>query len=416
MSSSITTAVSTKVLLGAAAAVVGVSTLGVVGYQIYQSSQEDPYYTVERVIDGDTIDVKQHGKTIRVRLLNIDTPETVKPDTPVQCLGPEASAFLKSQLPPGTQVRLETDQEKYDKYDRLLAGVFVGSTFVNEKIAEAGFAMPIAIGNNTKFYPQIEAAANTAKANNRGLFSETIGCTLPGQLREAVPEAKGSPLDAGSTNAKLSALYFALKVENSLEDASRSLDALSRSGLAVYGRKFSREWARKITGSTLKEVEDIQSQFAREEAEKEAKERAKREAKEKAEREAKEKAEREAREKAEREAKEKAEREAREAEERAKQEEAERIAREREAEAEREREAEAEREREAAREREAQAERDEDEAPRRKSTKKQRSHKRKSHSSDDSDAPAGYYPRHGGPPGYHGPRCFAPGGRYWRPC
>ena len=76
---------------------------------------------VQRVVDGDTVDVSVGGTTTRIRLLNVDTPETVDPNRPVQCLGPEATEFLKSVLPAGTAVRLEYDEERIDRFDRTLA-------------------------------------------------------------------------------------------------------------------------------------------------------------------------------------------------------------------------------------------------------------------------------------------------------
>ena len=72
---------------------------------------------VERVIDGDTVDVQRNGEVVRVRLLNIDTPETKDPNEIVECLGPEATALLEELLPPGTVVGLEYDQERTDRYD-----------------------------------------------------------------------------------------------------------------------------------------------------------------------------------------------------------------------------------------------------------------------------------------------------------
>ena len=76
--------------------------------------------TVVRVVDGDTIDLRFGGTTERVRLIGIDTPETVKPNTPVQCYGPEASAHTKALLPKGTAVTVERDLEPRDTYGRLL--------------------------------------------------------------------------------------------------------------------------------------------------------------------------------------------------------------------------------------------------------------------------------------------------------
>src|SRR5438132_8306846 len=79
---------------------------------------------VERVVDGDTIIVHIGGRRERVRLIGIDTPESVKPNTPVQCFAIEASNRTKALLPPGTPVRLVADVEQRDKYKRLLAYVY----------------------------------------------------------------------------------------------------------------------------------------------------------------------------------------------------------------------------------------------------------------------------------------------------
>jgi micrococcal nuclease len=86
--------------------------------------------TVERPIDGDTIDVTTTaGKVERVRILGVDTPETKKPNTPVQCFGPEASQATAEMAPTGTTVTLVTDDQadSVDKYHRLLRHVVLGA-------------------------------------------------------------------------------------------------------------------------------------------------------------------------------------------------------------------------------------------------------------------------------------------------
>ena len=82
-------------------------------------------YLVESVVDGDTIRISCNGTSTRVRLVGVNTPETVKEDSPVECGGPEASGYLHSQLD-GKQVFLSADpaQGERDKYDRLLAYVW----------------------------------------------------------------------------------------------------------------------------------------------------------------------------------------------------------------------------------------------------------------------------------------------------
>src|SRR6059036_3012154 len=80
---------------------------------------------VLRVVDGDTLRVMVGGRSRSVRLLGIDTPETHRPGTPVECGGPQATASMKALVPPGTRVQLVSDpgQDRVDRYGRLLAYV-----------------------------------------------------------------------------------------------------------------------------------------------------------------------------------------------------------------------------------------------------------------------------------------------------
>ncbi len=91
---------------------------------------------VERVVDGDTIVVRGVG---RVRLIGVDTPETVDPRRPVEFFGREASAFTKRLLE-GRRVRLEYDRERNDRFGRTLAYVYLrDGTFANAEIVRRGY-------------------------------------------------------------------------------------------------------------------------------------------------------------------------------------------------------------------------------------------------------------------------------------
>ena len=105
------------------------------------------------------------GTEERVRLIGIDTPETKKPDTPVQCFGPEASDFTKGLLPKGTPVLLVRDIEARDKYDRLLAYVYRTSdgVFVNLSIMRNGYARLLTIPPNVAHVDEFVAAAKAAR-------------------------------------------------------------------------------------------------------------------------------------------------------------------------------------------------------------------------------------------------------------
>lgn len=128
---------------------------------------------VVRVVDGDTIVATIAGQETTVRLIGIDTPETVKPNTPVQCWGPEASAFTKSLLPEGAAVRIERDAEARDAYDRLLGYVYraADGTFVNLAIVAGGYARVLTIAPNTAHKAEFVRAATEAEAAGLGLWS-----------------------------------------------------------------------------------------------------------------------------------------------------------------------------------------------------------------------------------------------------
>ena len=129
--------------------------------------------TVERVVDGDTIIVRAGGRRERVRLIGIDTPESVKPNTPVQCFAIEASNRTKALLPPGTPVRLVGDVEQRDRYKRLLAYVYRArdDLFVNLVLAREGYAVPYTFPPNVAHTAEFVAAAAEARDAHRGLWS-----------------------------------------------------------------------------------------------------------------------------------------------------------------------------------------------------------------------------------------------------
>ncbi len=139
----------------------------------------DGIATVDHVVDGDTIDVEIAGRTERVRLIGIDTPETKKPNSPIECFGPEASAFTASLLPEGAEVRLERDIVSRDDYGRLLGYIHLvdaadpdeTGTFVNLEIIEQGYARPLTIEPNSTFARDFAAAAGRAERADLGLWA-----------------------------------------------------------------------------------------------------------------------------------------------------------------------------------------------------------------------------------------------------
>jgi micrococcal nuclease len=124
---------------------------------------------VSRVVDGDTVILHAGGRDLRVRLLGIDTPETVDPDRPVGCFGPEASAYAKRLLT-GRSVSLVYDRELHDRYGRLLAYVYLRGRFVNAALVELGYARTLSIPPNTAHAAQLASLERRAALDGRGLW------------------------------------------------------------------------------------------------------------------------------------------------------------------------------------------------------------------------------------------------------
>jgi micrococcal nuclease len=167
-----------RVLLRVAATVVGVVVVAVVVVGAVLSRRAVSGLApgdglVDEVVDGDTLVVRfRHGDE-PVRLIGIDTPETVDPTRPPECFGAEASARLVELVPPGTEIRLERDVEARDRYGRLLAYVFRGSDgrMVNLMLVEEGFAEPLPIAPNNAHQTKFAEAADRARSEGRGLWS-----------------------------------------------------------------------------------------------------------------------------------------------------------------------------------------------------------------------------------------------------
>ncbi len=136
-------------------------------------------YPVVKVIDGDTLDVLREGKSVRLRLIGLDTPETVDPRKPVQCFAKEASGKAK-QILSGVDVRLEYDasQGTYDKYGRTLAYVFVPANskqegiLFNEYMIAEGYGHEYTYNLPYKYQKEFRAAEQKAREEKRGLWAD----------------------------------------------------------------------------------------------------------------------------------------------------------------------------------------------------------------------------------------------------
>lgn len=167
--------------------------VGCGGHQVLLTEQAPATYadepagyeqaTVVRVVDGDTLVVTVEGRTEgpgagtaptgpeqRVRLIGIDTPESVRPGTPVECFGREASSAAKALLE-GQTVRLVKDVEEADRYDRLLRYVYVGEEMANARLVVNGYATAYTYPPNIRHSNLFVQLEREARNNSRGLWA-----------------------------------------------------------------------------------------------------------------------------------------------------------------------------------------------------------------------------------------------------
>lgn len=130
-------------------------------------------YTVASVVDGDTAKLIINGKSETIRIIGLDTPETVDPRKPVQCFGREATAKAKDLLE-GKKVRIESDptQGERDSYKRLLAYIILpdGRNF-SKVMIEDGYAFEYTYNKPYKYQAEFKQAQRTARDQSRGLWS-----------------------------------------------------------------------------------------------------------------------------------------------------------------------------------------------------------------------------------------------------
>jgi micrococcal nuclease len=147
---------------------------GLAAWQFFFPTDRDPPLNnlqpgatafVDRAVDGDTLLLADRT---RIRLLGVDTPETKRPDWPVEPFGPEAHEFTREHVE-GRNVRLEFDKERRDKYDRVLAYVYVDDWFLNEELIRAG------LGKAITNHPYSEAMKRRFRAAQREAQRERRG-------------------------------------------------------------------------------------------------------------------------------------------------------------------------------------------------------------------------------------------------
>lgn len=138
-----------------------------------QPSATTTLYCVEHVVDGDTLDLNMDGKRVRVRLIGINTPETVDPRRQVECFGKEASNRAKEILS-GKWVSVEADptQDTNDKYGRKLLYIYTqDGTLFNKQMIADGYAYEYTYRYPYKYQEEFKAAQKEAREGQRGLWA-----------------------------------------------------------------------------------------------------------------------------------------------------------------------------------------------------------------------------------------------------
>lgn len=160
----------------AVATICFIGVLSVAGYYVVRAASsividEDAQYVVLQVKDGDTFTANVDGHEITVRMLGIDTPETVDPRKSVQCYGKEASDQTKKLLSKQkVRLKLNPNREEKDKYGRYLSYVYLGDVFVNESLLQDGYAREYTFGKPYQYQKEFREIESQAKEAKKGLW------------------------------------------------------------------------------------------------------------------------------------------------------------------------------------------------------------------------------------------------------
>lgn len=147
-------------------------------------SRDNGVHKIVQILDGDTLVIRQNGRTEKIRLIGIDAPESgVNPKTKkdaaqtngdihtITQMGKEATRFVKTIVKPGDPVTVEFDRQTRDKYGRLLGYVYLtDGKMLNEEIVKAGYASLLTYPPNVKYRDRFLKAYREARENNRGLW------------------------------------------------------------------------------------------------------------------------------------------------------------------------------------------------------------------------------------------------------
>lgn len=190
--------------------------------KISESERTKKFFIVTKVVDGDTIDIDLDGKTERIRMIGLNTPETVDPRKPVECFGEEASARAKELLA-DRKVKLQADatQSERDKYSRLLRYVWRDDgLFFNLEMIKQGYGYEYTYDLPYQYQAEFKAAQKYAERNKLGLWADNacadfFAADKPASLNSPdAPAPNPLCLIKGNINSKGEKIYHLPKCDS----------------------------------------------------------------------------------------------------------------------------------------------------------------------------------------------------------
>lgn len=173
--------------------------------KIIQTENQNNLYEVVRVVDGDTVILNIDGKKTRVRLIGIDTPESVAEDKSRNVKeGKIASEYTKNLLE-NKKVRVEFDEEKQDIYERKLGYLFLDDEFINEKLLKEGMAKLYTKTTNQKYSERLKKAEQYARKNKKGFWKDFY--VNDPKLYIKYTDSKGRGMVKGNINSRGLKIY-----------------------------------------------------------------------------------------------------------------------------------------------------------------------------------------------------------------
>lgn len=205
-----------------------ITTLKPSGQVTERNDNHETLYEVKSVLDGDTFTIDYNGKETSVRIIGVNTPETIDPRTTVECFGKEASDYLKGLLT-GKKVRIESDSSitDRDKYDRLLRYTYLDGEDVGFKIISNGYGYEYTYDAPYSKQAIYKNAQSEAEKGKVGLWAEGV-CTEDEEntLVEDVPSPQD---DDGSVD-----VYVSPGTANNVESNCNIKGNINYSGEKIY--------------------------------------------------------------------------------------------------------------------------------------------------------------------------------------